>query len=165
MIVNKNLQVEAEQKNQQSFTIIKKVIFFYVVNATNEDEALQKFDNLELDPSEYYRFASETQIAEVGVIDNDDFVEAESKCIIKNVNSFRESKRRKMKILSYEEFYNHPRLYQCSDDEIKSDYKKLETQQQFISLRKRYNFYFKKKKFDVANSIKEQMNKLIGIKE
>ena len=90
-----NLQVEAEQKNQQSFTIIKKVIFFYAVNATNEDEALQKFDNLELDPSEYYRFASETQIAEVGVIDNDDFVEAESesKCIIKNVNSFRESKR------------------------------------------------------------------------
>jgi len=164
---NKSLQVEAEQKNQQSFTIIKKVIFFYVVNATNEDEALQKFDNLELDPSEYHRFASETQIAEVGVIDNDDFVEAESesKCIIKNVNSFRESKRRKMKILSYEEFYNHPRLYQCSDDEIKSDYKKLETQQQFISLRKRYNFYFKKKKFDVANSIKEEMNKLIRIRE
>ena len=93
---NKSLQVEAEQKNQQSFTIIEKVIFFYVVNATNEDEALQKFDNLkQLDPSEYYRFASETQIAEVGVIDNDDFVEAksESKCIIKNVNSFRESKR------------------------------------------------------------------------
>ena len=94
MINNKNLQVEAEQKKQQSFTIIKKVIFFYVVNATNEDEALQKFDNLELNPNEYYRFASETQIAEVGVIDNDDFVEteSESKCIIKEVNSFRESK-------------------------------------------------------------------------
>ena len=94
MIVNKNLQVEAEQKKQQSFTIIKKVIFFYVVNATNEDEALQKFDNLELHPSEYYRFASETQIAEVSVIDNDDFVEteSESKCIIKEVNSFREFK-------------------------------------------------------------------------
>ena len=70
-----------------------------------------------------------------------------------------------MKILSYEEFYNHPRLYRCSDDEIKSDYKKLETQQQFISLRKRYNFNFKKKKFDVANSIKKEMNKLIEIRE
>ena len=94
MYNNENLQVEAEQKKQQNFTIIKKVIFFYVVNATNEDEALQKFDNLELHPSEYYRFASETQIAEVSVIDNDDFVEteSESKCIIKEVNSFRKSK-------------------------------------------------------------------------
>ena len=69
------------------------------------------------------------------------------------------------KILSYEEFYNSPRLFVLSDSEIKSDYKKLETQQQFISLRKRYNFNFKRKKFDVANSIKKEMNKLIGIKE
>jgi hypothetical protein len=69
------------------------------------------------------------------------------------------------KILSYEEFYNHPRLHQCSDDEIKSDYKKIEIRQQYLSLKKRYNFYFKKKKFDVANSIKKEMNKLIGIRE
>lgn len=94
MYNNENLQVEAEQKKQQDFTIIKKVIFFYVVNATNEDEALQKFNNLGLYPSEYYRFTSGTEIAEVGVIDNDDFVEIESKskCIIKKVNSFRKSK-------------------------------------------------------------------------
>lgn len=71
----------------------------------------------------------------------------------------------KMKILSYEEFYNQPRLCQCSDVEIKSDYKKLEVQHQYFTLRKRYNFYFKKKKFDVAKSIKEEMNKLIGIRE
>ena len=69
------------------------------------------------------------------------------------------------KILSYEEFYNSPRLFVLSDSEIKSDSKKLETQQQFISLRKRYNFNFKRKKFDVANSIKKEMNKLIEIRE
>jgi hypothetical protein len=89
MINNKNLQVEAEQKKQQSFTIIKKVIFFYLVNATNKDEALQKFDNLKLYPSEYNRYACEVQTAEVGVIDNDDFLEPVSKCIIEKVNSFR----------------------------------------------------------------------------
>ena len=96
MYNNENLQVEAEQKKQQNFTIIKKVIFFYVVNATNEDEALQKFNNLGLYPKEYYRFASQIESAEVGVIDNDDFVEieSESKCIIKEVNSFRKSKGR-----------------------------------------------------------------------
>ena len=69
------------------------------------------------------------------------------------------------KILSYEEFYNSPRLFVLSDSEIKSDYKKLEIRQQYLSLKKRYNFYFKKKKFDVANSIKEEIDKLIGIKE
>lgn len=69
------------------------------------------------------------------------------------------------KILSYEEFYNSPRLYVLSDSEIKSDYKKLEIRQQYLSLKKRYNSNFKRKKFDVANSIKEEMNKLIGIKE
>ena len=69
------------------------------------------------------------------------------------------------KILSYEEFYNSSRLFVLSDAEIKSDYKKIEIRQQYLSLKKRYNFYFKKKKFDVANSIKKEMNKLIGIKE
>jgi hypothetical protein len=69
------------------------------------------------------------------------------------------------KKLSYEEFKSSPRLFKISNKEIKSDYKKLETQQQFISLKKRYNFNFKKKKFDVANSIKEEMNKLIGTRE
>lgn len=69
------------------------------------------------------------------------------------------------KILSYEEFYNSPKLFVLSDAEIKSDYKKIEIRQQYLSLKKRYNFYFKKKKFDVANSIKKEMNKLIGIKE
>ena len=69
------------------------------------------------------------------------------------------------KILSYEEFYNSPRLYVLSDSEIKSDYKKLEIRQQYLSLKKRYNYNFKRKKFDVANSIKEEMNKLIGIRE
>jgi hypothetical protein len=69
------------------------------------------------------------------------------------------------KILSYEEFYNSPRLFVLSDSEIKSDYKKIEIRQQYLSLRKRYNSNFKKKKFDVANSIKKEMNKLIGIKE
>ena len=43
----------------------------------------------------------------------------------------------KMKILSYEEFYNQPRLYKCSDIEIETDYKKIEIQQQYLSLRKR----------------------------
>jgi len=71
----------------------------------------------------------------------------------------------KMKILSYEEFYNQPRLYKCSDIEIETDYKKIEIQQQYLSLRKRHSSNFKKKKFDVANSIKEEMNKLIGIRE
>jgi hypothetical protein len=52
-----------------------------------------------------------------------------------------------------------------SDSEIKSDYKKIEIRQQYLSLRKRYNSNFKKKKFDVANSIKEEMNKLIRINE
>ena len=70
-----------------------------------------------------------------------------------------------MKILSYEEFYNSPRLFILSDSEIKSDYKKIEIRQQYLSLRKRYNFNFKRKKFDVANSIKEEIDKLIGIKE
>ena len=69
------------------------------------------------------------------------------------------------KIISYEEFKSSPRLFKISNKEIKSDYKKLETQQQFISLKKRYNFNFKKKKFDVANSIKEEMNKLIEIRQ
>ena len=69
------------------------------------------------------------------------------------------------KILSYEEFYNSPRLFVLSDSEIKSDYKKIEIRQQYLSLKKRYNFYFKKKKFDVANSIKEEMNKLIKIRQ
>ena len=69
------------------------------------------------------------------------------------------------KILSYEEFYNSPRLFVLSDSEIKSDYKKIEIRQQYLSLRKRYNSNFKKKKFDVSNSIKKEMNKLIGIKE
>ena len=70
-----------------------------------------------------------------------------------------------MKKISYEEFKNSPRLFKISNKEIKSDYKKFETQQQFMSLKKRYNFNFKKKKFDVANSIKEEMNKLIGTRE
>ena len=70
-----------------------------------------------------------------------------------------------MKKISYEEFKNSPRLFKISNKEIKSDYKKFETQQQILSLRKRYNFNFKRKKFDVANSIKEEMNKLIGIRE
>ena len=48
-----------------------------------------------------------------------------------------------MKKISYEEFKNSPRLFKISNREIKSDYKK----------------------FDVANSIKEEMNKLIGIRE
>jgi hypothetical protein len=69
------------------------------------------------------------------------------------------------KILSYEEFYNSPRLFVLSDSEIKSDYKNIEIRQQYLSLKKRYNFYFKKKKFDVANSIKKEMNKLIEIRE
>ena len=70
-----------------------------------------------------------------------------------------------MKKISYEEFKNSPRLFKISNKEIKSDYKKFEIQQQFMSLKKRYNFNFKKKKFDVANSIKEEMNKLIGTRE
>ena len=70
-----------------------------------------------------------------------------------------------MKKISYEEFKNSPRLFKISNKEIKSDYKKFETQQQILSLRKRYNFNFKRKKFDVANSIKEEIDKLIGIKE
>ena len=69
------------------------------------------------------------------------------------------------KILSYEEFYNSPRIFILSDSEIKSDYKKIEIQQQYLSLKKRYNFYLKKKKFAVAKSIKEEIDKLIGIKE
>jgi len=70
-----------------------------------------------------------------------------------------------MKKISYEEFKSSPRLFKISNKEIKSDYKKFETQQQYSSLMRRYNSNLKKKKFDVANSIKEEMNKLIGIKE
>jgi hypothetical protein len=69
------------------------------------------------------------------------------------------------KILSYDEFYNSPRLFILSDSEIKSDYEKYLVRQQYLSLERKYNFNFKRKKFDVANSIKEEMNKLIGIKE
>ena len=69
------------------------------------------------------------------------------------------------KIISYEEFKSSPRLFKISNKEIKSDYKKFETQQQYSSLQRRYNSNLKKKKFDVANSIKEQMNKLIAINE
>jgi hypothetical protein len=69
------------------------------------------------------------------------------------------------KIISYEEFKSSPRLFKISNKEIKSDYKKFETQQQYSSLERRYNSNLKKKKFDVANSIKEEMNKLIGIRE
>jgi hypothetical protein len=70
-----------------------------------------------------------------------------------------------MKKISYEEFKNSPRLFKVSNKEIKSDYKKFEIQQQFLSLTRRYNSNLKKKKFDVAKSIKEEMNKLIGIRE
>ena len=70
-----------------------------------------------------------------------------------------------MKKISYEEFKNSPRLFKISNKEIKSDYKKYETQQQFLSLTRRYNSNLKKKKFDVAKSIKEEMNKLIGVRE
>jgi len=70
-----------------------------------------------------------------------------------------------MKKISYEEFKNSPRLFKISNKEIKSDYKKYETQQQYLSLMRRYNSNFKKKKFDVANLIKEEMNKLIGIRQ
>jgi hypothetical protein len=69
------------------------------------------------------------------------------------------------KIISYEEFKSSPRLFKISNKEIKSDYKKFETQQQYSSLERRYNSNLKKKKFDVANSIKEEMNKLIETKE
>ena len=69
------------------------------------------------------------------------------------------------KKLSYEEFKNSPRLFKISNREIKSDYKKFEIQQKYLSLTRRYNSNLKKKKFDVANSIKEEMNKLIGIRE
>jgi hypothetical protein len=69
------------------------------------------------------------------------------------------------KIISYEEFKSSPRLFKISNKEIKSDYKKFETQQQYSSLERRYNSNLKKKKFAVANSIKEEMNKLIGIRE
>ena len=69
------------------------------------------------------------------------------------------------KIISYEEFKSSPRLFKISNKEIRSDYKKFETQQQYSSLERRYNSNLKKKKFDVANSIKEEMNKLIGIRE
>ena len=69
------------------------------------------------------------------------------------------------KKISYEEFKGSPRLFKISNKEIKSDYKKFETQQQYSSLEKRYNSNLKKKKFDVANSIKEEMNKLIGIRQ
>ena len=70
-----------------------------------------------------------------------------------------------MKKISYEEFKSSPRLFKISNKEIKSDYKKFETQQQYSSLVRRYNSNLKKKKFDVANSIKEEMNKLIGIRQ
>ena len=69
------------------------------------------------------------------------------------------------KIITYEEFKSSPRLFKISNKEIKSDYKKFEIQQQYSSLERRYNSNLKKKKFDVANSIKEEMNKLIGIRE
>jgi hypothetical protein len=70
-----------------------------------------------------------------------------------------------MKKISYEEFKNSPRLFKISNRKIKSDYKKFEIQQKYLSLTRRYNSNLKKKKFDVANSIKEEMNKLIGIRE
>ena len=70
-----------------------------------------------------------------------------------------------MKKISYEEFKSSPRLFKISNKEIKSDYKKYETQQQYSSLMRRYNSNLKKKKFDVAKSIKEEMNKLIGIRQ
>ena len=70
-----------------------------------------------------------------------------------------------MKKISYEEFKNSPRLFKISNREIKSDYKKFEIQQKYLSLTRRYNSNLKKKKFDVANSNKEEMNKLIGIRE
>ena len=69
------------------------------------------------------------------------------------------------KIISYEEFKSSPRLFKISNKEIKSDYKKFEIQQQYSSLERRYNSNLKKKKFDVAKSIKEEMNKLIGTRE
>ena len=96
MINNTNLQVEAEQTNQQEFTITETISFDFVINATNEDEALEKFKNLGLHPSEYYTFASAESFAIHGteVLDSQDFEgsDSESRCIIKDVNSFRESK-------------------------------------------------------------------------
>jgi hypothetical protein len=94
MYKQQKLQVDAEQENQEDFTITQTISFDFVINATNEDEALEKFNNLELHPSEYYTFASNESfwIRDTEVVDFDDSY-SESKCIIENVNSFRESKR------------------------------------------------------------------------
>ena len=104
MNIQQKLQVEAEQKNQQKeFTITQKTSFDFIINATNEDEALEKFHNLELHPSEYDVFAVAESFAiyEPEVQDSQDFEESdpESRCIIKDVTSFRESIRNRRRIL------------------------------------------------------------------
>jgi hypothetical protein len=97
MNTQQKLQVEAEQKKQHDFTITQTVSFDFVINATNEDEALEKFHNLVLHPNEYFTFASDESFSRrsAEVLDSEDFEESdsESRCIIEDVKSFRNSKR------------------------------------------------------------------------
>ena len=66
-----------------------------------------------------------------------------------------------MKKISYEEFKNSPRLFKISNKEIKSDYKKYETQQQHLSLMRRYNSNFKKKKrFELKYASRKDKNSI-----
>jgi hypothetical protein len=94
MYKQQKLQVDAEQKNQQDFTITQTISFDFVINATNEDEALEKFNNLELHPSEYFTFASDESFSIHSTeVEYFEVLDSESRCIIENVNSLRQSKR------------------------------------------------------------------------
>ncbi len=135
MSIQKKLQVEAEQKNQQNE---KRYMISYTLF-----EGEQRSPRLIRSP-----FNNEEEIKKL--LFTLLVREMKSELEFSNVEIFDDK---------------YASVFVLWDSEIKSDYKKLEIRQKYLPLKKRYNSNFKRKKFDVANSIKEEMNKLIVIKE
>ena len=71
------------------------------------------------------------------------------------------------KLISFEKFYSLQKVYECSEVELKSHYKKLEIHHQYLELMKKLKSNFKKKDvdIDIVNSVQEEIDKLIRIKK
>lgn len=68
---------------------------------------------------------------------------------------------KKKKIISLNDYKNIPKVYEESDDQISSDYQKLILKEEYLSLKRKYVFNIQRKKFDLANGYKNQMDKLL----
>jgi predicted xylose isomerase-like sugar epimerase len=71
------------------------------------------------------------------------------------------------KLISFEKFCNLPKVYECSEVELQSDYKKLEIREQYSKLMKKLKSNLNKKEIDIdiVNSVQEEIDKLIRIKK